>query len=521
MKESIGVPKSNNGYEEEMARLELQGLNAGVQRRRGRTIIRYESTEHRQTLEEQSAFWERIDTNEGDMCRQAQAEQAQGRALNGTAWKNLMTEEEREEGGKRHRRYGVHALHEYRGRYTPQLARGMMNMAGIPEGGMVADPMCGSGTTIVEAVLSGRNAVGMDANPLAAWMSQVKVQALQCEPAAMEGHHGRLTKSLENAQEGAWERWATELGEDDSKYLLQWFDGRVLEEMAAIREVVYRKRDKRVRDVLLLALSNIVREVSWQKTDDLRTRRTTKTRGRAGETRKRYLREAAIALRTVTAGNAATHRLNRGNAKLGLGDARKAGEVWAEWDGAVDAVITSPPYASALPYIDTDRLNLIVVGLAGRRTHRTLEQRQIGNREVGTSDLHAAWTRYTNEGGSLPEGTRALIEEIEERNRKSDAGCRRKAMAGVLAEYFLDMREVIRGVGDLVRSGGSLCMVVGNNTTTAGGRRINIQTARQLQEIAAMEGWTTVRVIETHPPRSREAFRRNQIQSEKVVWMTR
>ncbi len=50
-------------------------------------------------------------------------------------------------------RYGPHGAHEYRGKFFPQLVRALLNMAHVTRGDVVVDPMCGSGTTLVEAVL--------------------------------------------------------------------------------------------------------------------------------------------------------------------------------------------------------------------------------------------------------------------------------------------------------------------------------------------------------------------------------
>ena len=45
----------------------------------------------------------------------------------------------------------VHGLHPYLGKFPPQLAEALIRRH-CPEGGLVLDPFCGSGTTLVEAV---------------------------------------------------------------------------------------------------------------------------------------------------------------------------------------------------------------------------------------------------------------------------------------------------------------------------------------------------------------------------------
>src|SRR4051812_42785511 len=61
-------------------------------------------------------------------------------------------------------RFGVHGLHEYRGKFNPQTARALMNALDC-EADTVIDPFCGSGTTLVEALRLGRNAAGMICHP--------------------------------------------------------------------------------------------------------------------------------------------------------------------------------------------------------------------------------------------------------------------------------------------------------------------------------------------------------------------
>lgn len=52
---------------------------------------------------------------------------------------------------------------DYRGNFAPQIARNIL-LNYSSEGELVLDPMCGSGTTLIEARLLNRNAVGYDIN---------------------------------------------------------------------------------------------------------------------------------------------------------------------------------------------------------------------------------------------------------------------------------------------------------------------------------------------------------------------
>jgi DNA modification methylase len=52
----------------------------------------------------------------------------------------------------------------YRGNFAPQIARNIIEMYS-KKGDMILDPMVGAGTTLIEAKLLARNAVGLDINP--------------------------------------------------------------------------------------------------------------------------------------------------------------------------------------------------------------------------------------------------------------------------------------------------------------------------------------------------------------------
>ena len=69
--------------------------------------------------------------------------------------------------------YFTHTFHPYPARFIPQIPATFIKLF-TEEGEIVLDPMCGCGTTLVEALLHNRNAIGNDLNPLAALISKGK-----------------------------------------------------------------------------------------------------------------------------------------------------------------------------------------------------------------------------------------------------------------------------------------------------------------------------------------------------------
>ena len=134
--------------------------------------------------------------------------------------------------------------------------------------------MCGSGTTCVEAVLGDYHGIGLDMNPLSVLMARVKCSLLTVDPdflvSAYERVRGQLLRPA--GMRSARLTYFGSLPQRDQEYLSAWFSQQVLQDLDEIARAI-QQSDERVRDFFWLCLSNIVRSVSWQKDDDLRSAR--------------------------------------------------------------------------------------------------------------------------------------------------------------------------------------------------------------------------------------------------------
>ena len=411
-------------------------------------------------------------------------------------------------------RYATHGMHEYRGKFFPQLARALINIAGVPTDGVIVDPMCGSGTTLVEAKLAGRSAYGLDMNPLSVFVARVKCQALSIPAVTLEKAYRHLESTLTKPDRKG--NHHTDLPSKDQEYLRRWYALPALRELDAVHAAIQTLGTAPLRDFFLVCLSNILRPVSWQKNDDLRVRKEIVDIDR-GEVVRRFLVQARRSATTVSAFTAERGRLKSGGYCVSEADARDAIVALKPVAGQVDAVITSPPYATALPYIDTDRLSLIYLGLLSRTDHATRDRLMIGNREVSTRMRHDYWKTYTTRKCLLPAGTRRVIDRVHSLNSENPAGFRRRNLAALLSKYFFDMRDVLLGIRGLLRPRGDAFLVVGNNRTTAGGQLIHIRTADHLSAIAQDLGFRVVESLSMDMLPSRDIFRKNAVPSEKII----
>lgn len=74
--------------------------------------------------------------------------------------------------------YATHGLFPYRGKFHPQMVKGLINAMGLKPGDTILDPMMGSGTVLIEARLMGVKSIGLDASPFCRFMTQAKLDAL-------------------------------------------------------------------------------------------------------------------------------------------------------------------------------------------------------------------------------------------------------------------------------------------------------------------------------------------------------
>ena len=467
------------------------------------------------------AYWRSIGDDAEGLTAQLRGEATLEIARNGTAIdepaRTIRALVPSKLPNKRCLRYATHGLHEYRGKFFPQLVRALMNIARLPENAVVLDPMCGSGTTLVEARLSGRKGYGLDMNPLSVFITDVKCRALTLKPAALRTAFEDLRNVLEapaspNREPGR----SASLANDDRRYLERWFASATIEELDRIEAAVHRLPARTLRNFHRVCLSNILRGVSWQKDDDLRVRRE-EAQLPAGETIARFLDEAARSTKAVAAFLAERGRSKVGSHVVREADARRAASALPGLAGKVDAVITSPPYATALPYIDTDRLSLVYLGLLPRENHRVRDTLMIGNREVTTRSRAEYWTFYAANKSLLPRSTCALIERIDRLNTAGSVGFRRRNLPALLSKYFFDMREVMRQTFSLLRPGGAMFLVVGNNRTVAGGQPVEIRTAEHLGAIANRLGFRTADDMAMDMLVSRDIFRKNAMPSERII----
>lgn len=410
-------------------------------------------------------------------------------------------------------RYGPHDIHEYRGKFFPQLVKSLINIAGVSENSFILDPMSGSGTTPCEVLAMGCNALGLDLNPLSVLISQVKCSLILETHKTFKENIDKNVNKFRFSKCKLEDHWNSE----DLKYLKLWFSEAALDDCASILGNINKINNPVYKEFFRVCFSNIIRPISWQKETDLRVRKEIKVydKGMAidkfnEEVLKQY--DKIYSYLSVL-----PPRSNHPMFSIKQGDSLRISELFSQYKNKVDLLITSPPYATALPYLDTDRLSLIILGLLPHKEHKYAEFQMVGTREISERQRVEAWDYYLIRRKVLPSNIIKLIDEIANHNHGDNIGFRRRNLPALLGRYFINMFDAMKSAHSLMKKGASAFYIVGNNSTTVNSKKIMIPTDSYLYEIGEVAGWKQNEFIPMELLSSRDIFRENRGSTETIL----
>ena len=184
--------------------------------------------------------------------------------------------------------------------------------------------------------------------------------------------------------------------------------------------------------------------------------------------------------------------------------------------GRFDAAVTSPPYATALPYIDTQRLSLIWLELLEAGGIHELESNLIGSREIrGSARRKVLEAQGTNAAG-LPARDAEFCSMLQQAIGPSD-GFRRKAVPSLLYRYFAGMRDCFAAIHQVMKPGAPFGLIVGHNHTVLGGVRYDINTPAHLANLAEDTGWAIEEVLELQAYQRYGYHMNNAVSAESLI----
>lgn len=243
--------------------------------------------------------------------------------------------------------YLTHGIHPYPAKFIPQIPNALIQELSSV-GDTIGDIFCGSGTTLVEAITLKRNAVGVDANPLACLISKAKTTAITEDEARLllelKDSIRQLGETLKQNNENSLlptESFSSKGWRPDYAKLEFWFQKDVIEELAEIKMRCLLIPAEGARNLALVAFSSIIVTVSRQDSD---TRYVRREKGiLPGETSRKYARALEQALRAAAEFSELVE--SRFDCAIFEGTLLELPSI-----PQLDLVVCSPPYPNAFSY---------------------------------------------------------------------------------------------------------------------------------------------------------------------------
>jgi hypothetical protein len=342
----------------------------------------------------------------------------------------------------------THYIHSYPAKLLPHIAHFFLNAEQLSKpGDKVLDPFGGTGTVALESLLSGRRPLYCDVNPLAQLIAKVKTHPIS-RPKLDEALllvRAKRPEYLSNRND------FTQVVNFD-----HWYTPRVRKELSALKTAILTHTSCAVRDFLLVAFSQTCRKMS-----NADPRLSVPVRRKDVPKRGRY--RAWKVFDGQVANNLARYTelcellgLAHFDGAMFVGnDARALYQPTGAFDcgpkrmrkDTVQLVITSPPYAGAQKYVRATSLSLGWLDLTAVHDLKRLETRCIG-REHFTKSVTSIRTTI-----GLVSADR-FIRRVYKLN---------PLRGTIIATYLQEMDAAIKEMVRVLKPGGYLVMVLGNN----------------------------------------------------------
>ena len=351
----------------------------------------------------------------------------------------------------------THLIHTYPAKLLTNIPYYFLKTEDLcPKNGVVVDPFCGTGTVLLEALLSGRNALGADANPIAGLITKVKTRYLP--KAKLMSVLSAVVKRAKSFRRKV----------EHSQAVASWYSPSSLRQLSNLQLAISEIEDKHRKSFFELCFSSAARKVSYADPSISVPVHWNPERFKDNPSRKKEVERKLRALQTVNVyekfesickTNIDRLETLRNKIRKGLriaivsNDARQLGLP----DDCVDLILTSPPYAGAQKYIRASWLNLYWLKLAKLEDMRELKAHNIGREDYRQGEISESYT--------------GIIAADKVLKRLYNAGYKKRAF--LAANYLNEMKVAFDESFRVLKTGGYMVIVIGNNIVCK--RRFNTQ----------------------------------------------
>jgi len=363
----------------------------------------------------------------------------------------------------------THGMHTYPAMFIPQVARRILEAYSKPRD-TVCDIFCGSGTALAESRLLGRNAYGIDLNPLAIFLAKAKTTPI--DPKKLIREYQALLGRAEKIKN-------TDIEKPDFKNIDFWFKDSVIIKLAKLKKAIRQIEDHAVQDLFMVAFSETVRYSSNTKTGEFKLVRI------KGEKLENHHPDVLGIFRKNAEKNIAgmtDYFRDAKNAwvKIIQGDSSKPNGID---NNSIDCVLTSPPYGDSrttVAYGQFSRLSAQWIDVFDDPNKASgLDNELLGGR--ATRNLtHELSSEYLND--ALDRITR------QDENRARD-----------VLSFYIGLNDCLKQAYKMLKPKKYFCLVIGNRLV----KQVRIPTDFIIAELGENIGFTCEEIIVRNIPGKR------------------
>ncbi|KKR59757.1 MAG: PspGI methylase, partial [Parcubacteria group bacterium GW2011_GWC2_40_31] len=361
----------------------------------------------------------------------------------------------------------THGIHTYPAMFIPQVGRRLLETYS-KEGDTICDIFCGSGSALVESRLIGRNAYGIDLNPLAIFLAKAKTAPIN--PQKLTKEYIALLDRVEKIKD-------KEIQRPDFKNIDFWFKDKVIVKLAKLKKAIREIKDETIQNFLMVAFSETVRYSSNTKTGEFKL-----VRVKGDKLEKHDPNVMGIFRKHAEkniAGMADFYKDAKKDSwtKIIYGDSSKDNGIKAN---SIDCIITSPPYG--------DSRTTVAYGQFSRLSAQWIDVFDDPNDASGVDNDLLGGRATKNLTHTLSSD---YLKESLEKIAKQD-----EARAKDVLSFNLGLNECLKQAHRILKPKKYFCLVVGNRLV----KQVRIPTDFIIAELAEKIGFTCEDIIVRNIP---------------------
>ena len=351
----------------------------------------------------------------------------------------------------------THGIHTYPAMFIPQVVRRLLENYS-QAGEIICDIFCGSGTALVESKLIGRNAYGIDLNPLAIFLAKAKT--IPINPNKLTNEYFKLLTEIKKIKN-------QEIKKPNFNNIDFWFKDKVITQLAKIKKAISSIDDTYIKNYFMVSFSETVRLSSNMKNGEFKLVRIKK------EKLEDYSPDVLGIFKKKTEANikGMTDFYKNANKKVWTkiiyGDSSKNNGIK---ENSIDCIVTSPPYG--------DSRTTVAYGQFSRLSAQWIDIFEDPNKASGVdNELLGGRANKTLEHSLNSNYLKDSLDKIARKDEKR---------AKEVLSFYIGLNDCLKQAYKILKPKKYFCLVIGNRLV----KQVRIPTDFIIAELGEKIGFT-------------------------------